>query len=133
MKVLVAHSYLTLRPHGLQPARLLGPWDSPGKNTGVGSHSLLQGNLPDPEIKPRSPTLQADSLWSEPPDPKPSPQTLSSSIFDYLHSTDEQTKVQRGCVLITCVHNLLDVPQTGNGTARMYITFLVYVHIKANF
>ena len=33
----------SLWPHGLQSARLLGPWDSPGKNTGVGSHSLLQG------------------------------------------------------------------------------------------
>ena len=29
--------------HGLQPARLLCPWDSPGNNTGVGCHSLLQG------------------------------------------------------------------------------------------
>ena len=28
--------------------------DSPGKNTGVGCHVLLQGNLPDPEIKPTS-------------------------------------------------------------------------------
>ena len=55
----------SLRPHGLQPARLLGPWESPGKNTGVGSHSLLQGNLPDPEIKPESPTLQANSLQTE--------------------------------------------------------------------
>ena len=36
----------SLRPHGLQPARLLCPWDSPGKNTGVGSHSLLQGIFP---------------------------------------------------------------------------------------
>ena len=27
--------------HGLQPPRLLHPWDSPGKNTGVGSHFLL--------------------------------------------------------------------------------------------
>ena len=27
----------------LQPSRLLCPWNSPGKNTGVGSHSLLQG------------------------------------------------------------------------------------------
>ena len=26
------------------PTRLLYPWDSPGKNTGVGSHSLLQGS-----------------------------------------------------------------------------------------
>jgi len=32
-----------LRPHGLWPARLLCPWSSPGKNTGVGCHSLLQG------------------------------------------------------------------------------------------
>ena len=30
-------------PHGLQPASLLHPWDSPGKNTGVGCHGLLQG------------------------------------------------------------------------------------------
>ena len=32
-----------LQFHGLQPTRLLCPWNSPGKNTGVGSHSLLQG------------------------------------------------------------------------------------------
>ena len=32
----------SLRPHGLQPTRLLCPWDSPGKNTGVGCHFLLQ-------------------------------------------------------------------------------------------
>ena len=32
--------------HGLQPARLLCPWNSPGRNTGVGSHSLLQGIFP---------------------------------------------------------------------------------------
>ena len=29
--------------HGLQSTRLLCPWTSPGKNTGVGCHSLLQG------------------------------------------------------------------------------------------
>ena len=33
-------------PHGLQPTRLLCPWDSPGKNTGVGCHFLLQGIFP---------------------------------------------------------------------------------------
>ena len=32
-----------LRPHRLQPTRLLCPWDFSGKNTGMGSHSLLQG------------------------------------------------------------------------------------------
>ena len=33
----------TLWPHGLWPTRLLYPWNSPARNTGVGSHSLLQG------------------------------------------------------------------------------------------
>ena len=32
----------SVQPHGLQPTRLLHPWDSPGKNTGVGFHFLLQ-------------------------------------------------------------------------------------------
>ena len=32
----------TLRPHRRQPTRLPSPWDSPGKNTGVGCHFLLQ-------------------------------------------------------------------------------------------
>ena len=33
----------SLRPHGLQPVRILCPWNSPGKNTGVGCHFLFQG------------------------------------------------------------------------------------------
>ena len=32
-----------VRPHGLEPSRLLCPWNSPGKDTGVGCHALLQG------------------------------------------------------------------------------------------
>ena len=32
----------TLRPHRRQPTRLPRPWDSPGKDTGVGCHCLLQ-------------------------------------------------------------------------------------------
>ena len=32
-----------VRPRRRQPARLPRPWDSPGKNTGVGCHVLLQG------------------------------------------------------------------------------------------
>ena len=33
----------SLPSHGLQPTRLLCPWDFPGMNTGVGCHFLLQG------------------------------------------------------------------------------------------
>ena len=41
----VSHSVVSdsLKTHRLYLARLLCPWHSPGKNTGVGSHSLLQG------------------------------------------------------------------------------------------
>ena len=33
----------SLQPHGLQPTRILCPWNSLSKDTGVGCHSLLQG------------------------------------------------------------------------------------------
>ena len=40
-----SHSVVSssLQPHGLWPTRLLCPWNSPGKNSGMGCHSLLQG------------------------------------------------------------------------------------------
>ena len=47
----------SMRPHGLQPSRLLCPWDSPDKDTAVGCHFLLQGVLPNPGIEPMSPAL----------------------------------------------------------------------------
>ena len=46
VKVKVTQSCPTLQRHGLQPARLLCSWNSPGKNTGVGCHFLLQGIFP---------------------------------------------------------------------------------------
>ena len=51
----VAQACLTLRPHGLQPTRLLRPWDSPGKSTGVGCHVLLQGIFPTWGLNPGLP------------------------------------------------------------------------------
>ena len=65
----VSHSVVsdTLQPRGLQPTRLLCPWDSPGKNTGVGMLPFPSpGDLLNLGIKFRSPALQADSLPSEP-------------------------------------------------------------------
>ena len=74
----VAQSCLTLcDPMDCKPARLLCPWNSPGKDTGMDSCSLLQaaswillpyprrspGDLPSPGIKPRSPALLAGDWW----------------------------------------------------------------------
>ena len=55
----------SLRPHGLKPARLLCPWNSPGKNR-VGCYSLLQGIFPTQGLNLVS-SLQGHSLPSELP------------------------------------------------------------------
>jgi len=49
----------SLRPHGLQPTRLLCPWDSLGKNSGAGCHVLLQGIFSDTRTEPQFPTSPA--------------------------------------------------------------------------
>ena len=52
-----SHSVVSdsVRPHGLQPTRLLHPWDFPGKSTGVGCYCLLQNLSSDSlKIKPTS-------------------------------------------------------------------------------
>ena len=51
-------------PHGLQPTRLLCPWDFPGKNTGVGCHFLLQCM----KVKRESEVAQSCPTLSDPMD-----------------------------------------------------------------
>ena len=45
----------SLQLHGLSPARLLCPWDSPGKNTGVGCYALPQSVFPTHWLNPGLP------------------------------------------------------------------------------
>ena len=49
----------SVRPHRRKPTRLPHPWDSPGKNTGVGCHFLLQGMKvkSESEVTQSCPTL----------------------------------------------------------------------------
>ena len=54
----------TLRPHKWQPTMLLRPWDSPGKNTGVGCYFLLQCM----KVKSESEVAQSYPILSEPMD-----------------------------------------------------------------
>ena len=56
-----------LQPHRLQPARLLCPWGFSRQEYLSGLPCTLPGDLFNPGIQPRSPTLQVDSLPSEPP------------------------------------------------------------------
>ena len=56
--------YPTLWPHRQQPTRPLCPWDSPGKNTGVGCHFLLQCM----KVKSESEVAQSCLTVSDPMD-----------------------------------------------------------------
>ena len=57
----------SVRPHRRQPIRLPRPWDSPGKNTGVGCHFLLQCM----KVKSESEVAQLCSTLSNPMDCSP--------------------------------------------------------------
>ena len=58
----------SVRPHRRQPTRLSRPWDSPGKNTGVGCHFLLQcmKGKSESEVARSCPTL-SDPMDCSPP------------------------------------------------------------------
>ena len=51
-------------PHRRQPTRLPSPWDSPGKNTGVGCHFLLQCMKVKMKVKSLSRVLLLATPWT---------------------------------------------------------------------
>ena len=57
----------SVRPHRWQPTRLSHPWHSPGKNTGVGCHFLLQGM----KVKSESEVAKSCLTLSDPMDSSP--------------------------------------------------------------
>ena len=67
-----------MRPHRRQPTRLPCPWDSPGKNTGVGCHFLLQCM----KVKRESEVAQLSPTLSDPMDCSPP----VSSIHEILQA-----------------------------------------------
>ena len=77
----------SLRLHGMQPARLLCPWDSPGKNTGVDCHfHNSPGDRPNPGIEPSSLCLLHYQLSSLPLAPPGKPKAhLGLLLTGYWH------------------------------------------------
>ena len=74
----------SVRPHRRQPTRLPRPWDSPGKNTGVGCHVLLQCM----EVKSESAVAQScltlrDPIDGSPPG-SPFPGILQARTLEWL-------------------------------------------------
>ena len=70
----------SVRPHRWQPSRLPCPWDSPGKNTGVGCHFLLQCM----KVKSESEVAQSCPTLSDPMDCSlPGSSTMGFSKQEY--------------------------------------------------
>ena len=79
------------------------PWNSPDKNTGMGSQFSSPGDLPDPGIEPGSSALQADSLPSESPG-KPSGHRVTPNFFLFSQTPWRSNHV--GVYSFTSVHAL---------------------------
>ena len=96
------------RPHGLQPTRLLCPWDSPGKNTGVGCHFLLQCL----KVKSESEVAQLCPTLSDPMDC-----SLSGSS---VHGIFQARVLEWGAIAFSHYE-----------TSCIYIQFiLIYIHLE---
>ena len=106
-KVLVPQLHPTLcDPMDCKLARFLCPWDSPGRNTGVGSPSLFQGIFPTQGSNLGLLHCKVDCLLSEPPG-KPSshwnsfPKSMVICIVTFLFSfCSGDTFTQRVFVLL---------------------------------
>ena len=83
--------------HGIFPLSIefsLYPWNSAGKNSGVGKNTTVPspGDLPNPGIEHRSPALQADSLPSEPPGKPKNTREGSLSLLQGIFPTKESNR-----------------------------------------
>ena len=99
-----------LRPHRLQPTRLLCPWGFSRQEYWRGLPWGSPGDLPSPGIKPSSPALQTDSLPSEPPFNSPCTSAPKScytlNLFRDLFKNYSWLKSQIFWALVVLRHDL---------------------------
>ena len=107
---------------------MTSPWNSPGQNTGVGSLSLLQGNLPNPGIEPSSPALQADSLPAEPQGKPKNTRLGSLSLLQGIFLTQELNWRRLHCRQI-----LYQLSYEGSPTTNLRLMIIVHTHICLRF
>ena len=103
----------SVRPHRRQPTRLHRPWDSPGKNTGVGCHFLLQCMKvkSESEVAQSCPTLSDPAAYQAPPSMGFSRQEYWSGLP--LPSPREGRRRKNGLPLI---------PRPPRGTGILFIS-----------
>ena len=85
----------SVQPYGPQPTRLLCPWDSPGKNTGMDCHAILQGIFLTQRSNPHPLGLLHWQMGSLPLAPPGKP-TLVSWLSSFLtRSSSHNNSVKR--------------------------------------
>ena len=89
------------QPHGLQPTRLLCPWDSPGKKPGASCHFLLQRIFPTQGSNPGLLHWQVNSLPLS---------HQGSPVYDSLH-----TLILKRNLIFP-----LDIPGTSKNSSRRF-------------
>ena len=84
------------RPHGLQPIRLLHPWDFPGKCTGMG-HQCLLFKMVTTTVYNSSAVSQKDkpTVFSQSPNSPPTSVPKRIWIFTCLYTSIQSTTVQK--------------------------------------
>ena len=129
----------SVRPHRQQPTRIPRPWDSPGKNTGVGCHFLLQCM----KVKSESEVVQSCPTLSDPMDCS-LPGSSIHGIFQarvlewgaIAFSTDQGSKLyllQRMCGVLNagspgspCIWTL-----NGWGECELYLSKAIWINIMS--
>ena len=105
----------SVRPHRRQPTRLLCPWDSPGKNTGVDCHFLLQCM----QVKSESEVAQSCPTPSDPMDCS-LPGSSVHGIFQARVFREMQIKIN-------------EIPfNTINNLVWLWVFFFFFLRTKAN-
>ena len=115
-------------PQRRPPTTLLCPWDSPGKNTGVGCHFRLQcvKVKSESEVAQSHPTL-SDLMDCSPPG-SPVPGIFQARVLEWVaisfSNMDHYSAIKRNEVLITC-HNM-DEPQRHYASERSWSKKVTY-------
>ena len=119
----------SLQPHGLQPTRLLCPGGFSRPECWSGLPGPPPGDLPNPGIEPWSPSLQADSLPSEPKKWKPKLERNGKEAIICSHGSFNKCPYLNvfvcECVCMLC---LFQTPQTGAHQAPLSMEFLRQEH-----
>ena len=122
-----------LRPHRLQPSRLLCPWDFPGNSTEVDCHFLLKGIFPTQGSKPGllhcRPTLYHLSFWVA-SNSFSLPSLSSFGKCNFLHSKHvySSTTPSFSEILVwwlTCLVTMIKTSSTKEGIKKQTISFFL--------